>query len=292
MKARLGLLPGLIAAAAFAAAEPSVPKTKGFAEEALREAGPDAFREVAQAALSEDAEARARARRVLAAWNWPTPELVARCGECPPGWQAALLAEALRHPVPVEMDPVEVDLLTPEEHLARQAGFFAAAKAVARLPRETALPPLKANLADEDLPKYLTLTAIAEIGGPEATEILLAYADEESTAGWVSPPALARLGRPDVLEAALARSQKRIERRRALDEDLSVALYNHACLMALAGRTDEVRGPLEESLRHGAETDALWARIDPDFRELRETPWFKEVLARYGAYGISSEGKK
>ncbi len=305
MRILLAGLGSCLAAAAFAAADPAPPRIEGLAdrlssgpaekrrqaEETLREAGAAAFREVARAAVGEAVEGRVRARRILAGWNWPTPELVARCGECPPDWQAALLAEALKHPVPVEMDPVEVELLPPQRHLERQAGLFAAVEAMARLPRDLAIARLRENLADADVPRYLTLTAVGEIGGPEAVELLLAHAGEDSTAGWVSPPALARLGRADVLEKAIERSQARIDRRTKLDADTAVALYNHACLLALAGRPDQVRDPLERALRDGEETDAAWARIDPDFRSVRDTPWFREVIGRYGGFGIPEAGE-
>ncbi len=264
------------------------------AEEALRDAGPEALAHVAKAAFSKLPEPRARARRILDAWNWPTRPLVERLGSspnCPVEFQAKLLAEALRHPAPVEMDPLEAEILSPEKHLEVQEGVLAAAAALARLPAQLALAELAANLADADLPKYYTLTAIGAIGTETGAQMLLSFAEEDSTAGWISAPALGKLGHGKILEAALARSQKRIDVRRALKEDISVALYNHACLLALAGRLDEVREPLETALREGEEADATWARIDPDFRALRETPWFQEILARYGGYGLRRKGQ-
>lgn len=267
------------------------PEKRDDAERRLREAGAEALPAVAAAAASDDVQVRARARRVLAAWGWPTADLVARLGTVPDAAAVPLLAEALAYPAPVEMDPIDADLTPPEEHLSRQEGIFAAMDALLDRPRQKVLAALTANLENADLPHYYTLRALGRLGGEEARALLLPFTREDSTAGFIAAPTLARLGDPAPLAEALTRSRERIDKRRALARDVSIPLYNHACLLVLARRpAEETAAALEAAFREGGDADPLWARIDPDFHEVRGEAWFATILARYGAMGPPTGG--
>lgn len=268
------------------------PEARKAAEEILAAAPPrQAFAAVARCARSDKLETAARARRILSRWEWPTPELVESARELPSEIASPLLADALAQPAPVEMDALEADLLAPERHLRIQEGVFAAIRALSALPKDRALADLETALADADRPVYYTLRAAGAIGGERAAGILRRFEQEESTSGWVAVPALARLGRGEPLARLLASSERRIARMEKEGRPAAVHAYNHACLLVLAGRAAEAPRWLELSFKSGR-MNATWARIDPDFDAVREEAWFKELLTRYGGFGLPGKEER
>ncbi|MBI4229877.1 MAG: hypothetical protein HY608_03485 [Planctomycetes bacterium] len=231
------------------------------AQRALSRVPPPAGIEaLVRAGRSDDPEVSWRAGAVLAAWGWPSPDLI-----------------RLSERAGVDAMPLWIEVIANPE--AQMDAVRAAGVALGRVDPEQGIPTLLAAYegAGEDA-RYRIAVALGEMPGDLGRGALASLRERtDLTLGqeFAVGSSLCRLEDAAMWDGLVERTRAEAAR----PDAGPVPVYNLACLHAMAGKVDDALAFLSEAVEKGFH-DYVWMGRDPDLAALRADERFTALRAR------------
>lgn len=221
---------------------------------------PAGIEAIVRAGRSDDPEIAWRARMVLVAWGWPSPDLI-----------------RLSERVGVDAMPLWLEVIANPE--AEMDVVRASASALGRVGPEQGIPTLLAAYEGAgEQARYRIAVALGEMPGDlgrGALASLRARTDLTLGQEFAVGSSLCRLGDAAMWDGLVARTRDEVAR----PDAGPVPVYNLACLYAMAGKIDEALALLSEAVEKGFH-DYVWMGRDPDLASLHADERFAALRAR------------